>query len=117
MQFKVLYKIPTGANREYGIITLPNRTTLPDSAVAEGWLKLRDDAGRKDDSEEATILLERLQVFEARAKADSKGQWAETTSRINSSFELSDPKSFVENNKGKDITCKFHTRRASSEFG
>lgn len=100
-----MYKIPTGANREYGVISLPNRTALPDAAVAEGWLKLRDDAGRKDDSEDAITLLEKLQVFEARAKADSKGLWQESGGRIDSVSELSDPKEFVEDNKGKDLSC------------
>ncbi|KAH7377752.1 hypothetical protein BKA66DRAFT_572063 [Pyrenochaeta sp. MPI-SDFR-AT-0127] len=103
VRFQVLYKIPTGANREYGLIVLPNKIILPEQAVAEGWLKLRDDAGRKEDSEEAAQLLERLQVVEARARADSKGVWAESGSRISASSELSDPQKFVEHNKGKDM--------------
>ncbi|KAF2114234.1 hypothetical protein BDV96DRAFT_522926 [Lophiotrema nucula] len=104
VHFRVLYKIPTGANREYGTLSLPNKTQLPDLAVAEGWLKLRDDAGRKDDSDEAAATLERLQALEARAKADSKGLWQESGGRINSTSELSDPKKFVDDHKGEDIT-------------
>jgi staphylococcal nuclease domain-containing protein 1 len=115
VQFRVLYKIPTGANREYGIISLPNRAQLPDSAVAEGWLKLRDDAGRKEDSDEAASILEKLQALEARARADSKGLWQESSGKINSTSELSDPKSFVEEHKGEDIDGKLwhmhHLRR------
>jgi staphylococcal nuclease domain-containing protein 1 len=103
VHFRVLYKIPTGANREYGIISLPNKTQLPELAVAEGWLKIRDDAGRKDDSEEAQAILEKLQVVEARARADSKGLWQESGGRIQSSYELSDPKDFVDEWKGKNI--------------
>lgn len=103
VRFQVLYKIPTGANREYGLIVTPNKEILPQQAVAAGWVKLRDDAGRKEDSDEAANLLERLQVDEARARADSKGLWAETGGRINSSSELSDATKFVEQNKGKDI--------------
>jgi staphylococcal nuclease domain-containing protein 1 len=103
VRFQVLYKIPTGANREYGLIVLPNKIMLPEQAVAEGWLKLRDDAGRKDESEEATHLLDKLQAVEARARAESKGLWAESPSRINSSSELSDPSRFVEEHKGQDI--------------
>jgi staphylococcal nuclease domain-containing protein 1 len=103
VRFQVLYKIPTGANREYGLIVTPNKEILPQQAVAAGWVKLRDDAGRKEDSDEAANLLERLAVDEARARADSKGLWAETGGRINSSSELSDPQQFVEQNKGKDI--------------
>ncbi|KAF1838458.1 hypothetical protein BDW02DRAFT_565051 [Decorospora gaudefroyi] len=103
VRFQVLYKIPTGANREYGLIVTPNKDLLPEQAVAEGWLKLRDDAGRKEDSDEAANLLERLQVVEARARADSKGLWAESGGRINSSSELSDAQSFVDEHKGKDM--------------
>lgn len=103
VHFRVLYKIPTGANREYGIISLPNKTQLPDLAVADGWVKLRDDAGRKDDSDESSAVLEKLQMLEARAKADSKGLWQESPSRINSTSEVSDPKQLVDDNKGKDI--------------
>jgi staphylococcal nuclease domain-containing protein 1 len=106
VQFRVLYKIPTGANREYGILSLPNKTQLPDLAVSEGWLKLRDDAGRKDDSEEAAQVLEKLQMLEARARADSKGIWQDSPQRINSSSEVSDPKQLVDENKGKDISGK-----------
>ncbi|KAF2202327.1 hypothetical protein GQ43DRAFT_369387 [Delitschia confertaspora ATCC 74209] len=103
VHFKVLYKIPTGANREYGILRLPNGTQLPEQAVAEGWVKLRDDAGRKDDSEDATALLEKLQVLEARARADSKGVWQESGGRIESTSEIPDPKAFVDDHKGEDI--------------
>ncbi|KAL6711659.1 hypothetical protein ACN47E_004593 [Coniothyrium glycines] len=103
VRFQVLYKIPTGANREYGLIVLPNKVVLPEQAVAEGWLKLRDDAGRKEDSDESAQLLERLQAVEAHARADSKGLWAETTSRIKSSSELSDPQAFVQEHKGQDL--------------
>ncbi|KAF2748085.1 hypothetical protein M011DRAFT_493974 [Sporormia fimetaria CBS 119925] len=105
VQFRVLYKIPTGANREYGIISLPNKTQLPETAVAEGWVKLRDDAGRKDDSEEAAAVLEKLQMLEARARADSKGLWQDSPSNINSTNELSDPRKFVEDNKGQDLNA------------
>jgi staphylococcal nuclease domain-containing protein 1 len=103
VRFQVLYKIPTGANREYGLIVLPNRVLLPETAVAEGWLKLRDDAGRKEDSEEAASLLEKLQAVEARARADSKGLWAETGGRINSISELSDAAKWVDEHKGRDL--------------
>ncbi|KAF2015615.1 hypothetical protein BU24DRAFT_421911 [Aaosphaeria arxii CBS 175.79] len=103
VQFRVLYKIPTGVNREYGVVSLPSRIQLPESAVAEGWVKLRDDAGRKEDSGDAAALLEKLQVLEAHARADSKGLWQETSSKISSTSELSDPKKFVDEHKGEPL--------------
>ncbi|KAF2124236.1 hypothetical protein P153DRAFT_327287 [Dothidotthia symphoricarpi CBS 119687] len=105
VRFQVLYKIPTGANREYGLLVLPDRIVLPEQAVAEGWVKLRDDAARKEDSEEAAQLLDRLQAVEAHARVESKGLWQESGSRINSQSELGDTQKFVEDHKGEEITA------------
>jgi len=71
--------------------------------VSEGWAKLRDDAGRKEDSPQGTELLERLQALEARAKADEKGLWSTGLQRIESVNEVPDPKAFAESCKGKAI--------------
>jgi endonuclease YncB( thermonuclease family) len=56
IQFSVLYSIPN-TNREYGIVYLGDGRKLPEVMVQEGWLKLRDDAGRKEDSDEAQQQL------------------------------------------------------------
>jgi len=101
IQFQVLYNIPTGVKRDYGIITLQTGQSLPEMAVAEGWVKLRDDAGRKDDSEEAKAQLEKLELHEAKAKADSKGLWAASGGKIEASYDIPDPKAFLEEWKGK----------------
>ena len=82
VHFRVLYRIPTGAAREYGLLWLPNNAQILEHAVAEGWVKVRDDAGRKDDSPESAAMVEKLQMLEARARADSKGLWAESGGRI-----------------------------------
>ncbi|KAI9657420.1 MAG: hypothetical protein M1821_003102 [Bathelium mastoideum] len=103
VQFQVFYKIPTGVNREYGIVTLQNGQQLPDLLVAEGWAKLRDDAGRKDESEAGTQLLEKLQALEARAKADEKGVWGKKGGNVETTYELTDAKAFLEHWKGKNI--------------
>lgn len=66
-------------------------------------VKLRDDAGKKEESAQGTELLERLQALEAHAKADEKGIWQRNMPRIDNAHELSDPKAFVESNKGKPI--------------
>ena len=103
IQFQVLYSIPTGVKRDYGIVMLQGGQKLPQAAVSEGWVKLRDDAGKKDDSEESKALLEKLELEEAKAKADSKGVWAENGGKIETSYEIPDPKSFAEEWKGKSI--------------
>lgn len=111
--FSVLYNIPTPTPRDYGIVTLQNGQSLLDLVVREGWAKLRDDAGKKEDTPQGTELLERLQALESHAKADENGLWATETSRIENIHELPDPKAFAEEWKGKpidgmllrDVTC------------
>lgn len=103
MQFKVLYSIPTGAKRDYGIVYLQSGDAFPEVSVREGWVKLREDAGRKDESDESKQLLEKLQVEQDKAKASSKGIWSSSGGKIENSYELPDPKAFAEQWKGKPI--------------
>jgi len=85
------------------VVVLQNGQNLLDLVVGEGWVKLRDDAGKKEESSQGTELLERLQALEARAKADEKGLWTTDLKRIENVNELSDPKAFVEEWKGKPL--------------
>ncbi|KAF2085495.1 hypothetical protein K490DRAFT_58641 [Saccharata proteae CBS 121410] len=102
VNFRVLYTIPTGAKRDYGIVSLPGGATLPEQSVAEGWLRIRDDAGRKDDSDESASILQKLEALEAHARLQGKGLWAEDGGHIES-YELPDPKAFVSSWKGKEL--------------
>ena len=103
VQFKILYTIPTGVKRDYGTVFLKSGRSFPDDSVAEGLVKLRDDAGRKDDSDESKKLLEKLETEQGNAKSSSKGIWGSTRGKIENSYELQDPKAFVEQWKGKPI--------------
>ncbi|MCJ1452003.1 hypothetical protein MMC28_002343 [Mycoblastus sanguinarius] len=103
IQFTILYSIPTGVKRDYGTVFLQSGESLPDAAVSEGWVKLRDDAARKDDSEESKALLEKLELEEAKAKAASKGVWASASGKMENTYEISDPKHFVEQWKGRPL--------------
>lgn len=105
VQFKVLYSIPTGVKREYGTVILQGGESLPESAVANGWVKLRDDAGRKDESEESKLLLEKLELQEAKAKHDSKGVWGSEGGKIENIFEIPDVKAFVEEWQDKPLNA------------
>jgi staphylococcal nuclease domain-containing protein 1 len=111
VNFKILYVIPN-SKREYGIVWLPNGPQIPEAAVADGWLKLRDDAGKRDEeSPEITALVEKLQLSEAHAKADSKGLWAGSgEGAIKCAYEISDPKVFAEENKGKTFDGEHNLR-------
>ena len=77
VQFSVLYQIPN-TKREYGVVYLNDGRQLPEEMVKDGWVKLREDAGRKDDSPEALALLDKLLILETSARNDSKGTWVST---------------------------------------
>lgn len=106
IHFQVLYTIPTGVKREYGIVRLPgSNTSLPELCVQEGWARVRDEAGRRgDESDEALALLERLRALEAQAKSEGKGIWAGADKgRVETVYEVSDPKALVEEHKGRKV--------------
>ena len=103
VQFIILYSIPTGAKRDYGTIYLQTGQSLPDAAVAEGWVKLREETSRKDESESSKALFEKLALAEASAKASSKGIWASAGGNIENTYEVPDPKGFVEQYKDKPV--------------
>lgn len=66
-------------------------------------MKLREDAARKDESEESKALLDLLELKEAKAKSDSKGIWASEDGRIENTHEIPDTKEFVEKWKGQAL--------------
>ena len=57
----ILYSVPSG--REYGTVQLQDGTQLPDDLVKAGWVKVREDAGRKEESED---IMSRLETLRAR---------------------------------------------------
>lgn len=101
IQFQVLYAIPT-TKREYGRVKLPNGPDLPDLIVQEGWAKVREDAGKKEDDETALAYLDKLKSLEAEAKSSNKGVWSKG-GLIENSSEVSDPHALVEKFKGKKV--------------
>ncbi|KZF22963.1 hypothetical protein L228DRAFT_210766 [Xylona heveae TC161] len=103
IQFTVIYTVPTGVKRDYGLVFLPSGHTLPELLVSEGWLRLRDDAERKGDSEESVAQLEKLRAAEAGARAQFKGVWAASGGKLDNIYEVPDPKAFVDEWKGKTI--------------
>ncbi|KAI0010855.1 hypothetical protein F4779DRAFT_626873 [Xylariaceae sp. FL0662B] len=74
VQCTILYTIPT-SGRDYGVAQLRDETQLPDELVKAGWLKVREDAGRKEESAEALQRLDTLRALEAQAKSEGKGLW------------------------------------------
>lgn len=103
IQFRVVYKLPTGTQRDYGIVTLINGQQLPEASVAEGYLKVREDAGRREESDETTAFIEKLRMVESRARADGKGMWDTEAPRIHTVYDLDDVHAFVQEWKGKPV--------------
>ncbi|KAK4102188.1 hypothetical protein N658DRAFT_553966 [Parathielavia hyrcaniae] len=101
VKFSVSYTIP-GSGREYGSALLQDGTALPDAAVKAGWLKVREDAGRKDDSEEVVEKIESLRNLESQAKAEAKGLHAGTGGVIEVQNDLGGPE-FMTQWKGKTV--------------
>jgi staphylococcal nuclease domain-containing protein 1 len=102
VQFLVLYQIPN-TKREYGIVYMNDGRQLPEEMVKEGWLKLREDAGRKEDSEDALQQLDKLRLLEATARSEDKGLWAPSGGRIELQHDMGDSQTFLETYKGKTV--------------
>lgn len=103
VQFTTLYTIPTGTKREYGTISIRNGLEFPSASVEAGWVKIRDDAGRKDDSEQSQAFLEELRQKETMAKSSSSGIWGSGGGKLETAYEISDPQAFVDKYKGKGL--------------
>ena len=91
-----------GSGREYGSAVLQDGTELPDALVKAGWLKVREDAGRKDDSEDIVERLEKLRSLEAQAKSENKGLHVGTGGIIEVQNDLGGPE-FMKEWKGKTV--------------
>jgi len=102
VQFQVLYTIPN-TKREYGVVFLSDGRKLPEEMISEGWIKLREDAGRKEDSEQALQQLDKLRLLEATARSEDKGLWQSSGGRIDVQHDMGDAQGFLENWKGKTV--------------
>lgn len=96
-----MYTIPT-TKRDYGRVKLASGQELPELIVQEGWAKVREDAGKKEDDETALAYLDKLRGLETQAKSENKGIWGKG-GHIEVSSEASDPASMVSQYKGKKI--------------
>ncbi|KAL6902936.1 hypothetical protein GGI43DRAFT_400758 [Trichoderma evansii] len=101
VQCTVLYTIPT-TGREFGTAQLKDGTLLPDDLIKAGWLKVREDAGRKEESEELLEKLETLRSLESEAKSSSKGLWSGVNGTIEVQNDLGGP-DFLTQWKGKTV--------------
>lgn len=101
VQCTVLYTVPT-SQREYGTAKLQDGTQIPDEPIKAGWLKLRDDAGKKEDDEAVLQQLEDLREAETKARNESLGLWAGSGGHIEVQNDLGGPQ-FLNEWKGKTV--------------
>ncbi|KFH42056.1 hypothetical protein ACRE_072360 [Hapsidospora chrysogenum ATCC 11550] len=101
VQCTVLYTIPT-SGREFGTAKLKDGTDLPDEQVKAGWLKVREDAGRKEESDEVLERLEKLRTLENAAKSEGKGLWEGVGGIIEVQNDLGGPE-FMNIWKGRTV--------------
>jgi staphylococcal nuclease domain-containing protein 1 len=112
VQFSVSYTISTMTPpRENGNLFLPGTNVL-ESAISEGWVKLRE-SGKKDKSEEEEALLAKLKGLEDQAKSAGKGVWSsENNGKIEVKHDVSGKeKELLEQLKGKDVDGIFNGNR------
>ncbi|RYP46301.1 hypothetical protein DL768_007468 [Monosporascus sp. mg162] len=96
----VLYTVPSG--REYGTAELRDGPQLPDECLKAGWLKVREDAGRKEESEDVLQRLETLRSLEAQARNEGKGLWEGVGGIIEVQNNLGGQE-FIDEWKGKSV--------------
>lgn len=101
VQFQILYAIPT-TKREYGKVIIPNGPVFPDDVISEGWAKVREEAGKKEEDESLLAYLDKLRAAEGDAKTAGKGLWGKG-GQIESISDLPDPNALVQQYKGKKI--------------
>jgi staphylococcal nuclease domain-containing protein 1 len=101
VQCTILYTIPS-SGRDYGTVLVKDGPELPDAPVKAGWLKVREDAGKKEESEEVLQRLENLRTAEGQAKNDGKGLWAGSGGTIQVQNDLGGPE-FMKEWKGKTV--------------
>ncbi|KAG7139968.1 Staphylococcal nuclease domain-containing protein 1 like [Verticillium longisporum] len=101
VQCTVLYTVPSG--RDFGTVLLSREgPSLPDEAVKAGWLKVREDAGRKEESEEILERLDLLRGLESQARSESIGVWSGSGGSIQVQNDLGGPE-FMNQWKGKTV--------------
>ncbi|KAF0321623.1 tudor domain-containing protein [Colletotrichum asianum] len=101
IQCTVVYQVNSG--REF-VSALLSRDgpSLPDEAIKAGWLKAREEAGRKDDDETVLARIDSLRQLESDAKDQGKGLWAGTGGSIEVQNDLGGP-DFMKQWKGKTV--------------
>ncbi|CAK7568223.1 MAG: hypothetical protein SEPTF4163_006208 [Sporothrix epigloea] len=101
VQCSILYTV-SSSNRDFGTVQIKDGPKLPDVLVDAGWLRVREDAGKKEENEEAIQRIENLRDAEAKARASSLGLFSSLNGNIEVQHDLGGP-SFLNEWKGKTV--------------
>lgn len=94
---------------------LSNGQNLAELLVAEGIVRVREDAGKREtEGSEAEMMIQKLRIYEDQARTTEKGVWnPKDDGRVEVSYDApADAKAFLEENKGRNIDGKWHARWA-----
>jgi len=101
VKVSISYTIPN-SGREYGTASLQDGTSFPEASVKAGWLKVRDDAGRKEESEDVLGKINNPRALETQAKDQLEGLHAGAGGFIEVQNDLGGPE-FMNQWKGKTV--------------
>ncbi|CAK7270335.1 hypothetical protein SEPCBS119000_004039 [Sporothrix epigloea] len=101
VQCSILYTVPS-SKRDYGTVQIKDGPKLPDFLVDAGWLKVREDAGKKEENEETVQRIENLRAAETKARTSNLGIFSGQNGRIEVQHDIGGPEFFKEW-KGKTV--------------
>ena len=101
VQCTVLYTVPS-SSRDYGTVLVKDGPKLPETLVAAGWLKVREDAGKKEDNEDIILQIDVLRDLESTARSEARGLFSGANGTIDVQYDLGGP-SFLKEWKGKTV--------------
>lgn len=101
VQCTILYTVPS-SNRDYGTVLVQGGPKLPDALVEAGWLKVREDAGKKEDNEEVVQQIDNLRSAETKARSEGLGLFSGANGSIDVQHDLGGP-NFLKEWKGKTV--------------
>lgn len=102
VKVSVQYTIPS-SGRQYVTAELQDGTNLVEAMAQAGWLKVREEAGNREDNEEILDKIEILRNHEKQAREECKGLFTKDDDGIIEVLQELPGPSFISEWKGKTI--------------
>lgn len=89
------------------MVLLPDGESLLEKAVSDGWVKIREDSGKRENQPDSEAMIEKLKALESTARTEGKGIWDTSDDGVIESKNESPPASeavaFLEKYKERAI--------------